>query len=62
MSKEFWRGVVFFMCYISLRKDWDGLEKSLELMRENWTDAKYTVPLALAGLIWSVWTSLKAEK
>lgn len=50
-SRAFWAGVLFVISLSSLFQDWMGREGYSAWVLDHWTDARWTVPLALATLV-----------
>lgn len=53
--RAFWSGVVIVISLSSLFQDWKGREGYSEWVLNHWTDARWTVPLALAGIIFALY-------
>lgn len=51
MKDGFWEGMMTYICATSLIQDFYGLEGWIEHIKAGWIDAKYSVPIAVIGLL-----------
>jgi hypothetical protein len=51
MKDGFWEGVMTCACVSSLIQDFYGLEGWIAYVKAGWIDAKYSVPIAVIGLL-----------
>lgn len=51
MKDGFWNGIMTYACVSSLIQDMFGLDGWVAHIRASWIDAKFTVPLAIIGLL-----------
>jgi hypothetical protein len=47
-------GALWLSVWRSLEQDWMGQAAYIEHARNDWTDAKYSVPIALFGGAWAL--------
>lgn len=61
-TTAFWAGIGAAMAATNLWQDIEGQQGMLELVQHHWVTGRWTVPVAVAGLLACSWMWLLASK